>query len=140
IDETINSDESPGFKMEAFKSIGEDSSAKMLSAYLQSVGLNAAYVNPQEAGIIVSNEPGEAQILQESYDKIYSLRERDGILVIPGFFGYTTDGKLITFSRGGSDITGSIVAAGIKAKLYENFTDVDSVYTVNPNFVENPKE
>src|SRR5699024_12121980 len=44
-----------------------------------------------------------------------------------------------TFSRGGSDITGSIIASGVNASLYENFTDVDSVYSVNPNIVDNPK-
>ncbi|HLS60567.1 MAG TPA: aspartate kinase [Virgibacillus sp.] len=127
-------------KLENLKAIGEDGSAKIVSAYLNLIGLEATYVNPQEAGLFVSNEPGNAQILPESFAKIYSLREREGILVIPGFFGYTTDGKLMTFSRGGSDITGSIVAAGIQAELYENFTDVDSVYTVNPTIVSQPKE
>src|SRR5690625_6494897 len=95
-------------KLENLKAIGEDGSAKIVSAYLNLIGLEATYVNPQEAGLFVSNEPGNAQILPESFAKIYSLREREGILVIPGFFGYTTDGKLMTFSRGGSDITGSI--------------------------------
>lgn len=47
---------------------------------------------------------------------------------------------MITFSRSGSDITGSILANGLQADLYENFTDVDAVYSVNPSFVENPKE
>src|SRR5699024_6887633 len=79
-------------------------------------------------------------ILEESLERLYSLREKDEIFVIPGFFGYTKEGKLITFSRGGSDITGSIVATGVQAKLYENFTDVDSVYSVNPNIVDNPQE
>lgn len=46
------------------------------------------------------------------------------MIVIPGFFGVTQDGDICTFSRGGSDITGSIIAAGVKADLYENFTDV----------------
>src|SRR5699024_4785213 len=64
----------------------------------------------------------------------------EGVVVIPGFYGYTNDGILATFSRGGSDITGAIIAAGIKAELYENFTDVDSVYSVNPAIIENPKE
>ena len=45
------------------------------------------------------------------------------MIVIPGFFGVTQDGNICTFSRGGSDITGSIIAAGVKADLYENFTD-----------------
>lgn len=136
----LNNDYSPEMKAEALKSIGEDSSAKVLSAYLNSIGMKAQYVNPKDAGIIVSDQPGNAQILNESFKKIYALREEEGILVIPGFFGYTEDGKLITFSRGGSDITGSIIAAGVNADLYENFTDVDSVYSVNPNIVDNPKE
>ena len=72
--------------------------------------------------------------------KFISCGNVDGILVIPGFFGYTKEGKLVTFSRGGSDITGSIIAAGVKAEMYENFTDVNSVYTVNPEIVNNPKE
>ncbi|MFD2657297.1 aspartate kinase [Gracilibacillus thailandensis] len=136
----LASDDSDALKMDALKATGEDSLAKVLSAYLQSLGLKATYLNPGEAGILVSDNPGSAQILNESYDQLYKLRERDEIVVIPGFFGYTKDGKLITFSRGGSDITGSIVAAGVKADLYENFTDVDSVYCVNPTIVENPKE
>lgn len=47
---------------------------------------------------------------------------------------------MFTFSRSGSDITGSILANGLKADLYENFTDVDAVYSVNPFIVERPKE
>jgi len=140
IDSILTNDMSDDMKLEVIKSIGEDSSAKILSAYLNTIDIKAQYVNPEDAGIIVSNEPGNAQILPESFPKLYALRERDGVLVIPGFFGYTSEGQLITFSRGGSDITGSIVAAGIQAKLYENFTDVDSVCTVNPQIVENPKE
>lgn len=136
----LNSELSDEMKIESLKSVGEDSSARILSAYLNTIGIESSYVNPEDAGIIVSNEPGDAQILPESFDKIYTLREHSGILVIPGFFGYTTTGELMTFSRGGSDITGSIIAAGVKATLYENFTDVDSVFTVNPNIVKNPKE
>lgn len=124
--------------LDPLKAIGEDSSAKIVSAYLNTLGLQATYLNPKDAGLFVSNEPGNARILPESFNKIYQLRSQEGIIVIPGFFGYTTDGQLMTFSRGGSDITGSIIAAGIKADLYENFTDVDSVYSVNPHIVKNP--
>jgi len=138
--ETIKGNEPNEIKFDAIKASGEDSSAKIVSSYLNQIGIKAAYVNPKEAGMIVSNQPGNAQILPESFEKIYTLRDREGVLVIPGFFGYTVDNKLMTFSRGGSDITGSIIAAGVKADLYENYTDVDSVYSVNPNIVENPKE
>lgn len=122
------------------KSFGEDTLARILSDYLNQQGIEASYVNPKDAGILVSNDFGNAQILDEAYEKIYELRKQPGVLVIPGFFGYTKEGELRTFPRGGSDITGSIIAAGVEADLYENFTDVSSVYCVNPNLVENPKE
>lgn len=140
LEATLESDEIAEIKLDAIKASGEDSSAKIVSAYLNQQGIKARYMNPRDAGMIVSNEPGNAQILEESFDLIYKLRDVEGVLVIPGFFGYTKDNKLMTFSRGGSDITGSIIAAGVKAELYENFTDVDSVYSVNPNIVENPNE
>ncbi|MBN9653608.1 aspartate kinase [Halobacillus sp. GSS1] len=126
--------------LDALKACGEDGSAHIVSAYLQKMGTDASYVNPKEAGILVRDQPGGALVLEESFEKLYSLRHRNEILVIPGFFGFTPEGELVTFSRGGSDITGSIVAAGLKADLYENFTDVDSVYCVNPMFVDQPKE
>lgn len=122
-----------------FKSLGEDSSARILSAFLELEGITSQYVNPKDAGIILEENETGVQLCEESYDLLYKLRERDGVTVIPGFFSFTADDKLKTFSRGGSDITGAIVAAGVKAALYENFTDVDSVYTVNPSIVNNPK-
>ncbi len=126
--------------MDAVKASGEDNNAKLVAHYFKSQGVEAHYVNPKEAGLFVSDEPGNAQVLLESYENLYALRDRTGILIIPGFFGYSEEGAIVTFSRGGSDITGSILAAGVNADLYENFTDVDSVYCVNPNIVSNPKE
>ena len=102
-------------------------------------GIEAHYVNPKDAGLFVTDEPGHAQVLPETYENLYQLRNRTGILVVPGFFGYNKAGDVLTFSRSGSDITGSILANGVKAELYENFTDVDAVYAVNPNIVKNPK-
>ena len=59
--------------------------------------------------------------------------------VIPGFYGATPDGEIKTFSRGGSDITGAIIAGGIKADLYENWTDVSGFLMADPRIVDNPK-
>jgi aspartate kinase len=126
--------------MDAIKASGEDHNARLMALYLQETGLEASYVSPREAGIFVTDEPGNAQILPESYEKLYQLRNRRGVLVIPGFFGYSLDGHIVTFPRGGSDISGSIVAAGVKADVYENFTDVDSIYCVNPSIIANPRK
>lgn len=126
--------------MDAVKAAGEDTCAKIVAHYLRSLGEEASYVNPKDAGLLVSDEAGNAHVLPEAYEKLAALREREGITVFPGFFGYTTSGELVTFSRGGSDITGAILAAAVTADVYENFTDVDSVYVVNPNLIANPRE
>lgn len=59
--------------------------------------------------------------------------------VIPGFYGAGPDGKIKTFSRGGSDITGAIIAKSTEAKVYENWTDVSGFLMTDPRIVENPK-
>ncbi|WP_019791537.1 amino acid kinase family protein, partial [Streptococcus sobrinus] len=99
------------FLYDTFLAAGEDNNAKLIAAYFRKNGLPARYLHPGNAGIIVSSEPGNAQILPGSYDKLEELRDSDEVLVIPGFFGVTVDKQICTFSRGGSDISGSIVAA-----------------------------
>lgn len=59
--------------------------------------------------------------------------------VIPGFYGADEDGNIVTFSRGGSDVTGALVAAGVGAELYENWTDVSGFLMADPRIVKNPK-
>lgn len=132
-----NKDE-PDYYLDAFKASGENNNAKLVAAYFNQEGVLARYMNPQEAGLLVTNEPGNAQVLPESYEQLSKLRDSEEVIIFPGFFGYTKDGKVCTFSRGGSDITGSILANGIQADLYENFTDVDAIFAANPHVVENP--
>ncbi|HZG70813.1 MAG TPA: aspartate kinase [Chondromyces sp.] len=125
---------------DSLKASGEDNNAKVIAAYFASIGLEGVYVNPKEAGMLVSDEPGRARLLPEAYENLKGLRDRSGVIVFPGFFGYSKSGQIVTFARGGSDITGSILAAATQAELYENFTDVDSVYAANPRVVDNPVE
>ena len=66
------------------------------------------------------------------------LRGISGRVVIPGFYGKMPNGKVRTFSRGGSDVTGAIVARGVGAEVYENWTDVDGFMTVDPRIEPNP--
>ncbi|MBL7076108.1 MAG: aspartate kinase [Kiritimatiellae bacterium] len=123
--------------MDAMKAAGEDNSARLVAAELQRRGETARYQNPGDAGLLLSDEYGNARLLPESYDNLARLREAEGITVFPGFFGYTREGEVVTFPRGGSDITGSILAAAVKADLYENFTDVDSVCSIDPDLAPN---
>lgn len=126
------------FLYDAFLAAGEDNNAKLIAEYFSFKGLPARYVHPKKVGLLVSAEPGNARILPSSYDRIEELRNFDEVLVIPGFFGVTEDNQICTFSRGGSDITGSIIAAGVKADLYENFTDVDGIFAAHPGIIHQP--
>ncbi|MBM4030751.1 MAG: aspartate kinase [Planctomycetes bacterium] len=127
-----------GRYVDTVKAAGEDNCAKLFAEYLRSLGVKASYVSPKEAGLLVSAEFGNARVLPESYGNLRKLRRRTGVTVFPGFFGYSPKGEVVTFSRGGSDITGSVVAAGVRAELYENFTDVDSVFAASPSIIQNP--
>lgn len=126
------------FLYDTFLAAGEDNNAKLIAEYFTKSGVPARYIHPKKAGMFVTSEPGNARIIPSSYDKLEALREYEEVLVIPGFFGVTVDNQICTFSRGGSDITGSIVAAGVKADLYENFTDVDGIFAAHPGVVHKP--
>lgn len=132
-------DETDPYALDSFLASGENLNAQLVAACFQKSGIKARYINPKELGILVSNEPQNARILEKSYEKMYQWRDAEEILIIPGFFGYTEDGHLCTFSRGGSDITGSIVAAGMQVDLYENFTDVDGIYAASPKYIHEPE-
>ncbi|MCZ2260885.1 aspartate kinase [Sporosarcina sp. G11-34] len=124
--------------MDSIKAAGEDNNAKLIAEYFTSIGMPAKYISPNDAGLIVNDRPERVRALTKGYEKLAELRNESEIIVFPGFFGYTEDGTLRTFNRGGSDITGSIVAAAVGAELYENFTDVDSVFAANPTIVDEP--
>lgn len=124
--------------MDSIKASGEDNNAKLIAAYLQSLGVQATYICPKDGGLLVTDRPRRVQALPEGETLLCKLRDIPGIVVFPGFFGFTKDGTLRTFNRGGSDITGALLAAATDAELYENFTDVDSVFAANPSIVDNP--
>ena len=90
------------------------------------------------AEVIFFDENGEFD--SEKTNNILSIRlEKADCAVIPGFYGAMPNGTIKTFSRGGSDITGSIVARAVKADLYENWTDVSGFLVTDPHIVENPE-
>ena len=76
---------------------------------------------------------------EETHRRIKNTVARIANAVIPGFYGARPNGEIKTFSRGGSDITGAIIARGVQASLYENWTDVSGFLMADPRIVENPK-
>jgi aspartate kinase len=119
---------------------GEDVNAQLFAEFLKHSGKKASYVSPKEAGLIVTPVFGDAQPIDEVGLRLAGLKKMcsEMIVVFPGFFGVTAEGDTATFSRGGSDLTGSILAEAIDAEEYENFTDVDGIFSANPTTVDNP--
>ncbi|MFQ5531264.1 MAG: hypothetical protein ACE5ES_01470 [Candidatus Nanoarchaeia archaeon] len=109
---------------------GEETNARLTAERL-----GYGFVDAREI-LRVSNMFGNAQVLPESEKKIRGrLRELSKPVVIPGFYGQTKIGQIATFSRGGSDLTGAVIAAALGAVEYENFTDTP-IYAANPDIVK----
>ena len=120
-----------GASADYIASRGEYLNALMIAAYLGFDFVDAAK-------IIKFDEKG--RFMEELTDKsIRKELEKHERAVIPGFYGSKIDGTIETFSRGGSDITGALVARAVKADVYENWTDVSGFLMADPRIVKDPK-
>lgn len=122
----------------AFKAHGELLNALLLAAVLTHQGIPAKFVSPRDVGFLVDGAPNDADVLGQTYANLNQLSLTNVRVVFPGFFGYSPQGDIYTFARGGSDITGAILSRGLHADLYENFTDVDAIYAADPHIVAQP--
>ena len=109
---------------------GEYFSAKLMAAFLGFKFVDAA-------DWIRFNMDGTVD-KEYSYAALKTLMQGQAI-VIPGFYGTMPDGRIRTFSRGGSDITGALAAAALDADVYENWTDVSGILMADPRIVDDPK-
>lgn len=132
---------------EEFQVISESFAGKAGTDYAASRGeyLNgivmAAYLGYEfvdAAEVICFDEDGNFAADETNAKLSARLAEAESA-VVPGFYGAMPDGKVKTFSRGGSDVTGSIVAKAISADIYENWTDVSGFLVTDPRIIENPR-
>ena len=126
---------SKNFKNKAGKDYAA-SRGEYLNGIIMATYLGFEFVDAAE--VIRFNENGEFE--SEMTNEL--MRERLGSMkaaVIPGFYGAKEDGTVKTFSRGGSDITGSIVARAVKADVYENWTDVSGILVADPRIIYKPE-
>ncbi len=109
---------------------GEYLNGIVIAAYL-------GYTFIDAADVIVFSDEG----VMQRHETVAKLRERlanEEHAVIPGFYGKSISGVVRTFSRGGSDVTGSLVARAVHASVYENWTDVSGILVADPRVVEDP--
>lgn len=110
---------------------GEYLNGKIIAAYL-------GYEFVDAAEVIFFNENGTLNA-EKTYPTLSVRLKSIERAVIPGFYGCGVNGLVKTFSRGGSDVTGSIVANAVKADIYENWTDVSGFLVADPRIVKNPE-
>lgn len=110
---------------------GEYITAKLMSEYL-------GYTFVDAKDLIFFNYDGSFNMakIKEATKEAY---QKYGKIIVPGFYGSLPDGNIKLLSRGGSDITGSLLAAAVDAAKYENWTDVSGVLMADPRIVKNPK-
>ena len=121
------------------KGIGKDYAAsrgEYLNGIVMANYLGYEFIDAAEVIFFDENGNFEAELTNKELSERLEHIER---AVIPGFYGSKHDGSINTFSRGGSDVTGSIVARAIHADLYENWTDVSGFLVTDPRIVENPE-
>ena len=116
---------------EYMASRGEYLNARVISAYLGFDFLDAA-------DVVEFHENGTFDA-KNTHRKLSNALAGSTGAVIPGFYGADAAGRIHTFSRGGSDVTGSLVARAVQASLYENWTDVSGMLAADPRIVENPR-
>ncbi|MFW5989863.1 MAG: aspartate kinase [Campylobacterales bacterium] len=121
-------------RMAFITSRGEHYNAKIVAMYMQNIGLDAYACLPEEFGFIVSGHYLDAKVVEESYENIRKVK-KEGIKVIPGFYGINKSNEIMLFSRGGSDLSAGEIAYALNAKKYENWTDTDGVYEVDPRII-----
>ena len=120
-----------------FKGVSEDfvvSRGEYLSAKILAEVLGAEFVDAKDTVVFSDDGTVNAEITVSKLKSALS----DDLVVLPGFYG-SLKGDIKTFSRGGSDISGAIVAAAVRADVYENWTDVDGVYSANPKTDKNAR-
>ena len=113
------------------------SRGEYLNAILMSNYLGFAFVDAAE--VVLFGEDGEFDA-QKTNEVLADRLKNMPNAVIPGFYGSNPDGSIRTFSRGGSDITGSIVAKAVKADVYENWTDVSGFMIADPRIIPDPEK
>lgn len=111
------------------------SRGEYLNGRLIAEALGATFVDPAECILFKKN----GQLDPQSYELLAERLQGDGLFVIPGFYGATPKGDIKTFSRGGSDVSGAIVARATNSTLYENWTDVSGFRMADPRIVPDAK-
>jgi len=127
-------------EMDMLLSTGEQVTIALLAIALHSLGLRAKSFTGPQIGMRTDHAHTQARITQIDADRVRRALDAGKIAVIAGFQGLSDEGEITTLGRGGSDLTAVALAAALKADVCEIYTDVDGVYTADPNIVRDARK
>ncbi|HEX8295704.1 MAG TPA: aspartate kinase [Chthoniobacteraceae bacterium] len=127
-------------EMDVLLSTGEQTTIALTAMAIHGLGKKAVSLTGAQAGIITDGVHTKAKIANITPKQVHDHLKKDEIVIIAGFQGETTDGRITTLGRGGSDLTAIAIAAAIKADVCQIFTDVDGVYTCDPRIVPSARK
>ena len=122
-------------EMDVLLSTGEQTTIALTAMAIQGLGKKAVSLTGAQAGIMTDGVHTKAKIANITPKQIHTHLNNDEIVIVAGFQGATTDGRITTLGRGGSDLTAIAIASAIKADVCQIFTDVDGVFTCDPRIV-----
>ena len=127
-------------EMDMLLATGEQVTIGLLAMALTELGRPASSFTGPQVGLVTDAVHTKARIRRITGERIMAALEAGRIAVVAGFQGTTESGDITTLGRGGSDLTGVALAAALKADVCEIFTDVDGVYTADPNVVPDARK
>ena len=127
-------------EMDMLLSTGEQVTIALLTLALQSLGLKARSFTGPQVGLRTDHSHTQARITQIDGDRLRRALDAGEVAVVAGFQGLSDEDEITTLGRGGSDLTAVALAAALKADVCEIYTDVDGVYTADPNIVPDARK
>ena len=127
-------------EMDMLLSTGEQVTIALLALALRSLGLKARSFTGPQVGMRTDHAHTQARITQIDADRVRRALDTGEIAVVAGFQGLSDEDEITTLGRGGSDLTAVALAAALKADVCEIYTDVDGVYTADPNIVPDARK
>lgn len=127
-------------ELDVLLATGEQTTAALLSITLKSMNYPAKSLLGYQAEVLTNRNFGNARIVNIGASRIKKFVEENNIVVVAGFQGCDPDGNITTLGRGGSDTSAVAIATAIKADICEIYTDVDGIYTADPNICKKARK
>jgi aspartate kinase len=134
-----NGDSLPARERDLLMCCGETISAATLCSSLNAEGISSAVLTGGQAGILTSDDFGNAHILTIHPNRIHDVLEQGKVAIVTGFQGKTANDDSTTLGRGGSDTSATALGVALKAEIVDIFTDVGGILTADPRLVENAR-